>query len=928
MKTIPVHKLYLMEPGFTGGTNLIVRDLLPFITKPLKSVLYISQVKIQKAILEDAIFDHLQNDVAVRMPISVTINDLFMVTNKNLIGDEERVILLMFLVQRNAGNFPHLIPKSGRISIPFAQQILRLFDNLRLYMKSEELSDVKRECQNFLGTYPGVLERALDAIHLFEFYNDFLTKNGLMDTTGAFYQFLKSPISSFDGVDVVVIDGLTYLTPLHSLNIKKFLEKHLGNGGTFIGAVYDVPEIEGLHTAKSVLAETLRKTNKFETVYCENECNPEIKVYAMTNTSDEVNWVAREIKNMAINAHDVFPKVLITSPSVYNYLPYIGRAFNEYGITVGRQFGPPITLHPFIKFLMNLFDIILEDFPRRETVNLFLSPFYRMEKPDKFEIDKASLNFSIMGTRKQWEDFISNGKNSSLTFYQRQRLAEFFKFTKKLEDTKDFISHLEAVKKFILDFADTTIITEPKVHEELLTSINTLEQIGEVLGNPEISLRSFRDIFYSILRQKRLPEPEIPPPQHPVQFVGFEQVMHIPHDFLFIMGLDETSYPQELADWRIFPDRLRKSLGLPHRDQLFDLQEVRFKAITKSPRHNCFITYPSITGTYRKMPSIFVDTKFESRSDYSKWRVENVFSKKEKLRIQGLSTGIPFRKYKKEGIEKLLDIISKNLHESGEPISVTDLEDYVKCPKRFLIEKICKLESIDEPVPILAPLVEGNWFHKVMETAFIELKKNGFEQNFYPNFHEIAKKISDKLNLYPLWHYYLVNRYQHPFEMVINAFKEYSDLVVDVETEYWLELEILPGYPLRGIVDRIDLLENGSFIIVDYKTSNLDSQFTKSVKNAKEGKLLQLPLYAHMYRLKTGRFPLKMMFAAWYENSFKLIDIPRQWKKNPDTIYRVINAAVGKTKEIVDNIRRGEFPTNPKRCWECAFTEICPLQLE
>ena len=931
------NKIFIVEPGFTRTTETIAGDLIPYLKNPQKTVLYIGEVKIQRSVLQDALLQKMDKKSSLHFPTFTTIEDLFKRGQHKVIGNEERVILLMFLVEKYAKELKNLIPGSGHISIPYAQQLLRLFDNIRLYLRPLDLNYLRKECQNHLETYPGVYNRAMESIKLFEVYRDFLESNNFVDSAEILLKYEKDDIPGWWKYDLIVIDGLTHISPLHANVFEKLLKNHLKRGKTIIAAVYDVPEIDRLVPVKDIILKSLQTSG---TQYLElkkkADLTPQTTVYSFTSVVDEISWIARKIKEIAILSGDNMPKILLTSPSVYRYLPYIEKVFREYGISIGRQFGPPITLHPFVHFILQAFDVVSGNYLRFDTVSLLSSLYFKMSERDKEEIDIASLQFPVFGTRKQWMDFINSTETDegSLSLPQKQYLSKLFDFQKTIEEKErlPFNAYLSHIRSFIEEFSDTGLSeSDSSVMEIVLSSFATLENLSETLGNPEVTLTGFRDILFSILRQKRLPEPEIPPPEHPVVFVGFEQVTHIPHDYLFVVGFDEDAYPHDLADWRIFPDRLRRSIGLPHQDQIFDIQEQRFNAVSKSPDSSCYISFVSLKGDRQVMPSIFIDPKAVESPPYSKWRLKKIFSLKEKHRLEGLSSGISFKDLSRKNLERLISLSIDVFSMKFDSLSVTDLEEYAECPMFFVYNRILKLDPVKEPEPVIERGKEGTWFHKLMEVTFRDVKKSEIHPISLAEYENYARIASDKLGIFPLWHKYLVNRYREPFEIVVNEFNSQLGKIATFEVEYWLELEIASGYKLKGKSDRIDVFDSGEFRVIDYKTSKLQNKLTKAFEYAKAGTFLQLPLYAHMFRLQRGLKPSTVMLFTWYKENkgplrFELIYAPYKTKY---TIEDVIDAAIEKSIEIIDNIRAKKFPPNPsnQRCERCRFKPICPEYL-
>ncbi len=122
---------------------------------------------------------------------------------------------------------------------------------------------------------------------------------------------------------------------------------------------------------------------------------------------------------------------------------------------------------------------------------------------------------------------------------------------------------------------------------------------------------------------------------------------------------------------------------------------------------------------------------------------------------------------------------------------------------------------------------------------------------------------------------------------------------------------------LRGIADRIDLLSDGSMRLIDYKTG----------KGATVNKSIQLPVYAFCaeqrlehYRARRWRIGEAGYLAFGRTDPYILAisageDAPR-----------VVDAAVAKLRDTVEQIEEGEFPVTPvepHRCSFCGYATVC-----
>ncbi len=270
------------------------------------------------------------------------------------------------------------------------------------------------------------------------------------------------------------------------------------------------------------------------------------------------------------------------------------------------------------------------------------------------------------------------------------------------------------------------------------------------------------------------------------------------------------------------------------------------------------------------------------------------------------SIGIPYfelynsnRLNSKELTNGAIDFI-RNL--VNQPISVTFLEDYRKCPFRFFANRILRIwQPISEIEVFLNNLERGQILHSIVSNFFKSMAQQQLEQgvtditlsiggmNFAPVFLDIAKKKQYELQIEEITSQVLNN-----FESVSNFFEIDKEKFIATTGEksgyvkQWLNYELLrrnlsylptifelgfgfqhknslPSIPVfskegeelfhfRGKIDRIDICERTDertgkkiieVLIIDYKLT--ESECKNSLMVSK-GNSFQMPFYAYAIR--------------------------------------------------------------------------------
>ncbi len=175
-------------------------------------------------------------------------------------------------------------------------------------------------------------------------------------------------------------------------------------------------------------------------------------------------------------------------------------------------------------------------------------------------------------------------------------------------------------------------------------------------------------------------------------------------------------------------------------------------------------------------------------------------------------------------------------------LSYSSLDDYFKCPFKYYLKHILKITNESDSTNDNPSLFVGTLFHDVLEKyvrmQFIENKEITDVTTFIDE--EIHSFVTKKeINLSPKYKIYFNIFKENLFNIIKrikNSDENSSFKVVDVEKKFKLHLG--NNLYLVGTVDKI-LQYNDYYIVVDYKTRNVDS----NLNDIDKGLELQLPIY-------------------------------------------------------------------------------------
>jgi ATP-dependent helicase/nuclease subunit B len=265
--------------------------------------------------------------------------------------------------------------------------------------------------------------------------------------------------------------------------------------------------------------------------------------------------------------------------------------------------------------------------------------------------------------------------------------------------------------------------------------------------------------------------------------------------------------------------------------------------------------------------------------------------------------------------------------------TISALETYLDCPFKFFAQRVLRLEEEPDDEEVMDPRRQGQLMHEVFEQFFREWQEAGHRGVTRENLdaaRDLFTAVVDRAleDLPPaeaglertrllgspaaagLGEAVLRMEAERPVPVVGRLLEH------DLRGEFTFTTADGPRtLALAGKVDRLDLLDDGTFRLIDYKLG-----WPPDRRRA-----LQLPIYALCaeQRLGTHRGRPWMLGEAVYL-AFKG---PRRVVPLFSTDRsKVLEEAQQRLADTVDAIGRGEFPPRPDdvyRCETCRFAAVC-----
>jgi ATP-dependent helicase/nuclease subunit B len=286
---------------------------------------------------------------------------------------------------------------------------------------------------------------------------------------------------------------------------------------------------------------------------------------------------------------------------------------------------------------------------------------------------------------------------------------------------------------------------------------------------------------------------------------------------------------------------------------------------------------------------------------------------------------------------------------------VTELDDYISCPYDYYIKQVLRIQPLEEVTEDISPLERGSKVHGILKKFYDDAFG---KRPVTPENREEARTILKKLADAAFDREADTFRNRREKELFLTVMAE---RFLDAEEEFWKQ-GMRPEYlehkiehyrlilsngdevDMSAKIDRIDVDENGNFIIVDYKTGGYPLP-----KMNVEQDIFQLPVYAVMARQSlnagTGHaLPLrKPIGLAYYDlkgktdagardvvlfNEEALTDQPsskpKASSKSTEEFETILKQGMDKARKAVEGILAGKFFAEPQDEAKCRY---CPNEL-
>ena len=428
-----------------------------------------------------------------------------------------------------------------------------------------------------------------------------------------------------------------------------------------------------------------------------------------------------------------------------------------------------------------------------------------------------------------------------------------------------------------------------------------------------------------------------------VQLLDAQAARYGEFDEVFVVGLVEGEWPHRSAKNIFYPVSLLSQLDWPDSRMALAGERAAFQDLMRLARRQVHLSTFELENDAIIGPSVFLEDL-----DRLGLRTVTATPVRGRLFVSEALTTDPVVPAAVEGDAAAWlavrvarsDAAGSRFHGVAAPYlpatySVSALERYLQCPFKFFSERVLKLEEDPEDEATLNAKELGIFVHEVFQRFFEEWNRRGQRAITPENLSQAREIFGDVIE--PLLATLpegeaAVQRTrllgsavdEGLAEAVFQAEAEWETPVVERLLEHALEgaFEIQSEnatrrIALRGKADRIDLLADKTFRIIDYKLSRAPDR-----KQA-----LQLPIYTvctvqHLRQTRGEEWEPGQAGYIAFGQERQFVPMLARGKSKDATLAD----AQTRLLDAVDRIERGEFPPTPADtmiCTRCAHAAVC-----
>ncbi len=406
-----------------------------------------------------------------------------------------------------------------------------------------------------------------------------------------------------------------------------------------------------------------------------------------------------------------------------------------------------------------------------------------------------------------------------------------------------------------------------------------------------------------------------------LQILGLLETRSLSFKEVLVMDLNEGTVPQIRQLEPLIPREIMLSLGINRLEKEEEIQRYLFRRVI---------------GGAEKVHLFYQEAGQNERSRFLEQILWEKQKEEKKLDVFIPQRGVfrvepALKEEKTEKTAEMADFLKQFTY------SPSSMDTYLDCPRQFYFRYVLNLQPKIDLLATPEPREIGTFVHELLHQTFAEFinKKPVIDAGFEAKFFRAFKKKFEE-DFHPRLGdgaFLLESVLKHRLEQFLRNERErnIAKLIV-LEQKYYYKIG---DFKLVAKVDRVDELDDGTLLVVDYKTGGkiempgrlqklqeMPAQERQAMKKAI--KSFQLPIYISIF---LDKYPGKEVNACLYnlrETKLSMCFKKQALAERTESLSLIMAAAQNLIKEIIDPAVpfAADF-SDAWQCENCAFKSLC-----
>lgn len=673
--------------------------------------------------------------------------------------------------------------------------------------------------------------------------------------------------------------------------------------------------------------------------------------FTLRDREEELVWVAQHVKadRRTLDAPPTLDRVAVVYKRPLPYLYLAAGTLGAAGLPFQASDALPLAGEPYVAALDLALDAVESSFSRDALMALVASPHVSTSAP----VDPAGARAltewlreqSYLGDLATLEALAGSvqDERARLALDEALNLARLLAPLRQPAPASVQLGRLAAFVAGHLRQPPSGLPFTPRESETRQTLQRLLVELAEAHAahhDPDWTIEDVASAVRRWIEDHTCPT-ALPPTG--IHLLDDRAARYADFDDITIVGLVESEWPERQARNIFYPAGLLKSLGWPSEGTRRRAADARFLDLLGSASRRVAVSTVTLDDDAIVLRSMQLDEIGRARLStvpaavtYARLTPDEALALEPPVvtsLVGAARTWAELRLRRTPGSEP--GYHGAVGERPARPWSVSALEAYLACPFKFFSQHVLRLQEEPDDSDVMDPRQQGQFVHRVFEVFFDRWRSSGRGTITVATLDEarevFAGVVDEEITHLPeaeagLERTRLLGSSAAAGlgEAVMRMEAERAPRVIERLLEHRLDgplsMQTADGprsIPIRGKADRIDLLEDGTFRLIDYKLG----------WPPQRSRALQLPIYA---------LAAEQQLAGRHGTAWTLGEAAYLAFKGPKRVVPLITAQADREKvlreaqqrvaDVVDAIGRGEFPPRPEDvylCDTCSYAAVC-----